>query len=227
MIIIGIDQSLSYTGISIVNESKELVECIAVKPKNNGVERLDFITAAIIKSVMDCASAHPQQNMTVVREGYSYGSISSSVFNLGELGGCIDLTLYKLARNIKTLVPSYDGKLSEYCIPPTTWKKLIFGAGNTQKDTTYLLKALKKTGIEFQNDNDADSYMIAVGFMIMRSISSEGSIPSNFTLEQREACLTPSLRKKNKITKSNISNVSEELFRELAVQSLKEYMEFE
>jgi Holliday junction resolvasome RuvABC endonuclease subunit len=226
MIIIGIDQSLTYTGVSIVSESRELLECFEVKPTNKaGVERLDFITTAIIKIVIDTMSANPSCDVIVVREGFSFGSHSSSVFDLGGLGGCIDLTLYKLARNLKTMVPSYQAKMSEYSLPPTTWKKLIFGMGNTKKDTTYLLKAYKATGIEFKNDNDADSYMIASAFMAMRTISYGGDMPK-LTEAQKESCMTPGIRKKNSVTKKNISQMTEEVFRELAKKSLEEYLEF-
>lgn len=227
MIIIGIDQSLTYTGVSLVNESRELLECFEVKPtRKAGVERLDFITTAIIKIVIDCMNANPSHDVFIVREGYSFGSYSNVVFNLGELGGCIDLTLYKLARNIKSIVPLYQGKMCEYTLPPTTWKKLIFGSGSTQKDTTYLLKAYKVTGIEFKNDNDADSYMIASAFMAMRNISYGGDMPK-LSEAQKESCLTPGIRKQNSVTKKNISQMTDEVFRELVRKSMEEYVGFQ
>jgi hypothetical protein len=226
MIIIGIDQSLLYTAMSVMNEDGSLLECLSIQPKYSGVERLDFITSSVAKVVIDHIKDNLDKDFIIVREGYAFACQSNVIFNLGELGGCIDLTMFKLARNMRSIMTGYSGKISEYSLPPTTWKKFTFGAGNTVKDTTYLLKAFQKTGIEFNNDNDADSYMIASTFVKMRNVCL-GAVPvSTLTMEQRMAVIIPKLRKKNKITDRNIMSINEGLVRELAIESLASFTEF-
>lgn len=209
MIYIGIDQSLSATGICVTGKDMQIlsIETI-VSDKLRGVERLFMIVEHIKNIILQL-----EDDIVVVREGYSYQS-KGHVFELGELGGAIDLMLYNLK----------DKKnITEYVVPPTLWKKFIFGSGDTKKDTKYLLKAFKKTGIEFDNDNEADSYMILKYFkcLIEDIISRDEKL--ELTTGQREACLSPDIRKKNKITKKNIGDINDSDFKNLTEASICQY----
>jgi crossover junction endodeoxyribonuclease RuvC len=85
-------------------------------------------------------------------EGYAYGS---QVANMaGELGSVVKMGLYRYygtssARSAFPLI-----------VPPMSLKKYATGKGNAKKQEM-LLAVYKKWGVEFTDDNMADSYVLA------------------------------------------------------------------
>jgi len=148
MSVVGIDQSLSGTGIVEISHDGNIIRQQLFSPgKLLEVRRLDFITNKICEFCSEI-----KERFVVAREGYSFASKGRSVFNLGELGGCIDLTLFR------SKMPNL---VEYYILPPTVVKKYCLGSGSVKKDSSYLLLVYKKLGIEFPDDNQADAYMIA------------------------------------------------------------------
>ena len=83
MNIMGLDLSLTSTGVSI-NGSTQVVST-----KLKGVERLSVMNHAIL----EIAKA---QNVDIILiEGYSFASRSGQAFSIGELGGCVRMTLWE------------------------------------------------------------------------------------------------------------------------------------
>lgn len=206
--IIGIDQSLTGTGVSVLKKNKVSYSDVIKTADMRGMERLDYICKSLVKIIEEQTSLG--EEIIVVREGYSYGSFkSSSVFELGELGGIIDMMFYHS-----------DRKVSLYVLPPTLWKLMVFGCGNVKKDTQYLLKAYDVTGIKFSDDNIADSYMLIQGFL---KICGETIVLNK---EQRFSLISPSLRKKHKLTKANISKSSDELIKQLILDTINGLRKF-
>lgn len=80
-------------------------------------------------------------------EGYSMGSKFGRE-KLGELGGVTKTTLYK------------HGRLP-FIVQPTTLKKFVLGGGAGRAKNLILLGVFKKWGVEFNDDNAADSYALA------------------------------------------------------------------
>ena len=93
MIIVGIDPSLTSTGVCIMNEQGEMLETCAINSKFEGAKRLHDIKTQLIEK---CSHNHNaiDKKIKVFIEGYSYGSANGREI-LGELGGMIRLMLYR------------------------------------------------------------------------------------------------------------------------------------
>lgn len=216
-IIVGIDQSLSNTGITVMIRGEE-PRHYSIKPdKQRGVFRLDYITTAIKDILAKLSLEFPGGNIdyVVCREDYAYGGVGD-VFNLGELGGCIDLSIYKSANKNCT-----GDSVRYFKIPPNSWKLLVFGSGSVKKDTQYLLKAFEKTGIKFTDDNIADSHMIAMA--ISKIISKDKTL----TIKQKMGMISSRIRTKNRVTEKNIGKLEEEKYINLIEETLKDYTVFQ
>ena len=212
MIFIGIDQSLSATGVCVVNDVGRVIESKVIKTgKLRGVERLKYIVNEIEHIIVGI-----QDDITVVREGYSYGS-RGHTFELGELGGVIDLSLY---------CDDSEYKISEYIVPPTVWKGFILGNGSTKKDTSYLFNVYKKTGIEFNDDNAADAYMLVHYFNAIQDIVSGDVSIDSLTAKQKECSISSKIRKKHKVTKANILKLDDNIFIDCIKESFEQYRRF-
>jgi hypothetical protein len=72
---------------------------------------------------------------------------------LGELGGVVKVEL----RNLDFL---NDGKYP-MIVPPTVLKKYVTGRGTGVQKAQILLQVYKKWGVEFPDDNAADSFGLA------------------------------------------------------------------
>lgn len=136
---LGIDQS--YTGFATtllsVSGAYE-VRCRALK--GEGTDRLHD-AASIIYGILD------SRTLTAVGlEGYSFGS-ANRAHMAGELGGVIRYVLT-------------DVGMDPLVIPPTVVKMYATGKGNAKKNEV-LLGVYKNWGIEFSDDNEADSFVIA------------------------------------------------------------------
>ncbi len=106
-----------------------------------GVERLD----RIVREVQTLVGKVPVD--LAVLEGYSYGSQGRSVFDIGELGGCVRLLLYRLG------VPFVE-------VPPACLKKYACGHGNAKK-IDMVVAARERFGLQgTTDDNECDAYLL-------------------------------------------------------------------
>jgi len=85
-------------------------------------------------------------------EGYAYGSQMANM--LGELGGTVKLSL------VKARAYMAENACYPYIVSPSMLKKYATGKGNVQKNQM-LLQVYKKWGVEFKDDNAADSFALA------------------------------------------------------------------
>ena len=130
MKLMGLDLSLSSTGISMNSVTS------VIRSKAKGAERLSEVTKSILheclKNEIDC----------VVIEGYSFASRSGQAFSIGELGGCIRMTLFECN------IPIIE-------VPPTCRAKFATGRGNASKGE--VISAISaKTGIIFSGASGND-----------------------------------------------------------------------
>jgi hypothetical protein len=164
----------------------------------------------------------------ISREGYSFASKGRSVFNLGELGGCIDLTLYR------SEIPNF---VSYYVLPPTVVKKFCLGSGSIKKDSGYLLKVYNKFGTEFPDDNQADAFMIATTLLafIKASCIQKGQLNgfdhevyfNSLSVVEKEALLSSSMSSKESgLTKATMKKLDHTTFADFVSKGLKEYVIF-
>lgn len=142
---LGIDQSLSDTGLVVVDEAAQIVAQKALKtePKNFkcDIERLIFIRDEI---------GHFEKSYQVdyaCLEGFGYGARGNAIFQLAGLG-------YMIREYF------WNQKITLEIVPPKTLKKWATGNGNAQKDLM-LMNVYKRWGVEFQDHNICDAYCMA------------------------------------------------------------------
>jgi len=144
---VGIDQSLTnFAAAAIKGPDDQDPLLLTVKPKTHGPRRLWELREALSAWL---------ENMTepahIVMEGYAYSRQMGHV--LGECGGMVKLALLDLY--------GVENQLAYPTIPTTQQLKMFCGLpGNAQKNL--MLKAvLKKWGMDFNDDNQADAYGLA------------------------------------------------------------------
>lgn len=135
--LIGLDLSLTSTGVSI-NEKTSIVST-----KAKGPERLSYINKTVLQICLD-----EEINCAII-EGYSFASRNSQAHSIGELGGCIRMTLWECG------IPYIE-------IPPTSRAKFATGKGNAGK--TEVISAISsKTGLVFSGsgaDDECDAWIL-------------------------------------------------------------------
>lgn len=141
---VGIDQSYSGFAITLLGQNSTYKTTVA-KFDSAGVERLSEIQRHIANTLKD------YEVLDVAMEGYAYGR-EFGVAQSGELGGAVKLALYdmKLGKGSYPMI-----------IAPTTLKKYVTGKGTGVQKNQMLLNVFKKWGVEFSDDNAADSYGLA------------------------------------------------------------------
>ena len=142
----GIDQSYTGFAVTTLEADGDKYFTKVYKSPNRGVKRLVDISCFLI----DTFSYYPNI-LDISMEGYAYGSQLSNM--LGELGGLVKVTAFTHS----------NSKAGKYplIVPPTSLKKYVSGKGNGVSKSQMLLNVYKKWGVEFADDNAADSYGLA------------------------------------------------------------------
>ena len=140
MIIIGIDPSLTSTGICVMDgETGEIGETIAIQPNNTGPERLASFRQEITNLIA------MRSNMHAFIEGYAFGA-NNQREALGELGGILRLALY-------------DAGIPIVVIPPTILKKFATGRGTADK-VAMAVQLMKEFGISYPTTDQTDAHWL-------------------------------------------------------------------
>lgn len=137
---VGIDQSLTGFAVTLLGTDGKY-KTLVYKGEGTGIVRLDNIAVWLSEllskyKILDVAMEAPVK--------MSHAAIIS-----GELFGIVRLCLY----NLWSIAPVQ--------IPPTMLKKYVTGKGTGVQKNQMLLQVYKKWGVEFTDDNAADSYGIA------------------------------------------------------------------
>lgn len=141
MPVIGLDLSLTGTGMVVLDDQGDVLHASTIKTKTNGMERLLQIKHVIMQQY----DVHAP-TITCI-EGYSMGSRSGQAFSIGELGGVIRLMLHQWQRPYKD-------------VAPTSLKKFVTGKGSAMKDEV-MMHVFKRWGWEAGDNNQADAYGLA------------------------------------------------------------------
>lgn len=136
---VGIDQSYSGFAITCLNESGFITT--VYKSPFRGVDRLFDIKDHMVSSLQF------RTIKDIAIEGYAFGSQMANM--LGELGGVVKLTLHDIG-------PYYP-----LIVPPTVLKKYATGKGQGISKSQIMMQVYKKWGVELNDDNAADSYVLA------------------------------------------------------------------
>ena len=152
-LIIGIDPSLTSTGIVVLRDGKvELAVTTKNKPELGTIDRVRLIYERIVCVAENLTDGEKWQAPDlIVIEGFSYGSKGRSVFDIAYLGWRIreELEWLKEQDNIPWLE-----------VPPSQLKKFATGQGNANKEII-LQQVYKRWGVEFSDNNQADAYVLA------------------------------------------------------------------
>lgn len=148
LVTVGIDQSLTgfaFTALAIY-DPKQYMTWVYKSPYF-GVERLVDIRQFLFDHFDYVSKDHEIDKIAM--EGTVLASHSALV--LGELSALVKLTIYDYFE---------DDTRFPVMVPPMTLKKYAAGKGNAKKQEM-LLQMYKRWGIEFNDDNAADSYALA------------------------------------------------------------------
>ncbi len=137
---LGIDQSYSGFAITAINQTG--YRTTVYKSELRGIDRLIDIR----RHLSETLEGYEGVIKDVAMEGYAFGSQMANM--LGELGGLVKVTLR-------------DKGIYPLIVPPTSLKKYVAGKGTGVPKSQILLHVYKKWGVEFSDDNAADSYALA------------------------------------------------------------------
>ena len=164
MIVVGIDPSLTGTGI-VVLRNGEIEQALTTKNKpelgiiervrriyeqiNNVIENLS--TCYVNAYIGDKRMIRWEPPSLIVIEGFSYGSKGRGVFDIAYLGWRIreELERYRTEDDIPWLEVS-----------PSQVKQFATGKGNANKEIV-LQQVYKRWGVELTDNNQADAYVLA------------------------------------------------------------------
>lgn len=147
-VVIGIDQS--YTGFAITAAAQDSARfftwCKAFK--GHGVDRLLDIEHFLTMVLEELEGEDMVVRVTGI-EGYAFGSQMANM--LGELG-------YAVKRTIREF---YGDAGYPWIVPTMTLKMYATSRGKQVSKAEILLAVYKNWGVEFRDDNMADSFVIA------------------------------------------------------------------
>lgn len=143
---IGVDLSLTGTGIVILNNDGEITTKRIIKtlPSNGSI---DARISNIKNIIHELITPNDKDNDVWYVEGLSYQSKGRGMLNLAGLHYVITVMLF-----------DHNAEYKE--IPPSTLKKWATGKGNSKKELM-ILHAYKRWGIEFSDNNLCDAFMLA------------------------------------------------------------------
>jgi len=136
--VMGLDLSLTGTGVVVLNYDGTVAEHITVSSKLRDMERL-----AYIRSMIGTIVSKHNPSLTCI-EGYSMGSRAGQLASIGELGGVIKLLLFR-------------NDFRFQLIPPSQLKKFVTGKGVGIKDEV-MMHVYKRWEWTPVDNNQADAY---------------------------------------------------------------------
>ena len=157
MKVIGLDLSLTGTGLVVLDSTGKVYEAITIKSKLQDMERLAFIRGTIGQMLTK------HEPVMACLEGYSMGSRAGQLASIGELGGVVKLLLHR-------------NKYRYAIAAPTQLKKFATGKGNCMKDGI-MMHVYKRWGYEAKDNNIADAYVLAKIAMALETVDKTLTIP--------------------------------------------------
>ena len=156
---IGIDQSLTGFAMTAINISNpDAYETWVYKSPKFGVQRLADIQWWM-ENKFDFLDGQRCRIKDIAMEGTVLAS--HSALKLGELAGMVKLSIWGyFDENMNSVIPFEEHLRRPLQVPPMTLKKYAAGKGNAKKQEM-LMQIYKRWGVEFNDDNAADSYALA------------------------------------------------------------------
>ncbi len=180
---IGVDQSLNGTGICVLDAEGKPAHLATIDP---GVLR-DGARLSLIKKHLESVlqKYHP---VGACREGYSYGSVGK-VFELGEVGGIVELVFFEA--NIGLAV-----------VAPSALKK--FATGRSTADKEMMKNAAEFIiGAPVEDDNCADAFFLA---SVAYHINNDAAPKTRYQLEVLKQLLSPAPKPSKRRVRTIVKN---------------------
>ena len=150
---IGLDQSYSGFGLTALyndGESFSMCKKFDLKKEGSGVTRLRAIQKWLMEELATRDFTESIEHICM--EGYAPGAKFGRE-KAGELGGMVKLAIYGVVfKEPNAGFPTI--------VAPTSLKKFVLGVGKGGKNEM-LLGCYKRWGMDFKDDNEADSYGLA------------------------------------------------------------------
>lgn len=176
--IMGIDQSLSGTGVAVVEATPTSIKPIhmaTIGSKSTGMKRLDEIVNEIVITVEEV------KPILICMEDVTRMATSASIIPLTELFAVIKFSLWKRQFPVRVQNQSQ-------------MKKFNFGQGNVSKDSNYMLRVFDAVNERFADDNQADAFMHArLGIAVIRFLKGWTTLV-DYSTAQQEVLLATALK---------------------------------
>ena len=144
---IGIDQSLTHYGVTLITKDCARYKTWVYTSPLRGIDRLQDIQMFTGETIFEVYDNIADSAM----EGYAYSSTMAHM--AGEIGAITKLDLKFWCWDSAAQYPMI--------VSPSMLKKFIAGKGTGVNKNQILLNVYKKWGVEFTDDNAADSYGLA------------------------------------------------------------------
>jgi len=156
MIVIGIDPSLTGTGLCRLTDGKLLdkerdISLIKTKPEGKQIKERIHRCREIVSQIEIFCGLSKDIPVLLVIEGYAFRA-QGRVFDIGESGGLIRDCMLKTQEQFGTDIME---------VGPGQLKKFITGKGNCEKDLI-LKEIYKRYKMDFNNNNIADAAGLAL-----------------------------------------------------------------
>lgn len=142
MMILGIDPSLTHTGLVLLNGTTIYSETFETNSKEYIEKRLSDIRNRISELL-----EIKKPDLCVI-EGYAYHSFAAHSALLHELGGILKLLFY-------------DANIPFEIITPMSLKKFACGKATKAEKSAIMLSVFKDWGFDPKTDHEADAFVLA------------------------------------------------------------------
>jgi len=143
MLFLGIDPSLTGSGLVVIDEKYEIVATMKLSTPTTGVERLYHLELKFLEFL----EKYEKDLCLACVEGPAMRE-EGRLFNLGEWFGIFTLLLYK--KRIETIIAT-----------PLQLKKFVSGVGKNQGKSVVILDVYKNFGQEIRDNDIADAYVLS------------------------------------------------------------------
>lgn len=143
---VGLDLSLTGTGLIVLNQDQKIIEQKLISTKSN--MEIEERIMKIWDEIKFIENIIHRESIGI--EGISYGSSKNPII-FSEL----------VALNFYVRIKLKENNINPIIIAPTSLKKFVTGKGNIKKELM-LKEIFKRWGADFNDNNLADAYALAM-----------------------------------------------------------------
>ncbi len=187
--VVGVDPSLTSTGISVIAETGELVGSHRIKTEATGKlvqHRMDRLTILLSRFAQIVGAAKPE---AVCIEAYSFGSSGGQAWDRIELGGMLRYWCH-------------NNGFKMFEVAPSRLKKWACGNGAAEGKIPIVNALNKRYGVQFNTSDEYDAYALGRMAFQLVGFSVAGEEIPKYQQEAIDAILNPEPKKTSKRKKA-------------------------